>query len=61
LKAEGFIDTIREWWSSFNFTGRPDYILACKLRALKSKLKEWKERGRGKLDHSEEETVGTDG
>jgi len=42
LKAEGFIDTIREWWSSFNFTGRPDYILACKLRALKSKLKEWR-------------------
>lgn len=27
---------------SFNCTGRPDYVLAFKLRALKGKLKEWR-------------------
>lgn len=32
---------IREWWESFAFTGGPDYILGCKLKALKGKLEEW--------------------
>ncbi|XP_070007559.1 uncharacterized protein [Nicotiana sylvestris] len=39
LNVEGFEDRIREWWGSFEFSGRPDYILACKLKALKGKLK----------------------
>ncbi|WMV42189.1 hypothetical protein MTR67_035574 [Solanum verrucosum] len=48
-KVEGFIDIVRDWWSSFNFTGRPDYRLACKLRVLKSKLKEWRKGEEGNL------------
>ncbi|KAF3625895.1 putative mannosyl-oligosaccharide 1,2-alpha-mannosidase MNS3-like [Capsicum annuum] len=36
------IDRVKNWWSSFNFSGRPDYVLACKLKTLKSKLKEWR-------------------
>nr|XP_018623959.2 uncharacterized protein LOC104089093 [Nicotiana tomentosiformis] len=35
LMSQGFDDRIRNWWSSFEFSGRPDYILACKLKALK--------------------------
>ncbi|KAG5591959.1 hypothetical protein H5410_042473 [Solanum commersonii] len=53
FRVEGLIDTVRDWWSSFNFTGKPDFILACKLRALKIKLKEYRkgEEGKGKLNH----------
>nr|XP_033509991.1 uncharacterized protein LOC117274746 isoform X3 [Nicotiana tomentosiformis] len=41
LGTAGFKDKVKEWWSSFNFSGKPDFILSCKLKALKSKLKEW--------------------
>ncbi|WMV23105.1 hypothetical protein MTR67_016490 [Solanum verrucosum] len=49
LESEGFIDRVREWWSSFNFTGKPDYRLACKLKSLKTKLKEWRNGEEGNL------------
>nr|XP_009804761.1 PREDICTED: uncharacterized protein LOC104249929 [Nicotiana sylvestris] len=49
LSTEGFVDMIREWWSSFEFSGKPDYILACKLKALKGKLKEWSRSSQGNL------------
>ncbi|WMV46111.1 hypothetical protein MTR67_039496 [Solanum verrucosum] len=49
LQSEGFVDRVREWWSSFRYTGRPDYVLACKLKALKLKLKEWKQEEGGNL------------
>ncbi|XP_070040904.1 uncharacterized protein [Nicotiana tomentosiformis] len=35
------------WW--LNSEGRPDYILACKLKALKGKLKEWSRSWKGNL------------
>ncbi|XP_075077018.1 uncharacterized protein LOC142163778 [Nicotiana tabacum] len=44
-----FEDRIREWWGSFEFSGRPDYILACKLKALKGKLKGWNRSYEGNL------------
>lgn len=40
LTTECFVQ-IGEWWSSFVSTGKPYYILACKLRAFKGKIKEW--------------------
>ncbi|KAH0687773.1 hypothetical protein KY285_018328 [Solanum tuberosum] len=43
---EGFIDKVKEWWSSFNATGRPDSQLASKLSQLKVKLKEWSKANR---------------
>ncbi|XP_070017166.1 uncharacterized protein [Nicotiana sylvestris] len=49
LNVEGFEDRIREWWGSFEFSGRPDYILACKLKALKGKLKGWSRSYEGNL------------
>ncbi|KAG5576279.1 hypothetical protein H5410_056413 [Solanum commersonii] len=49
LGTEGFIDRVRTWWNSFDYTGRPDYILASKLKALKHKLKEWGRSEQGNL------------
>lgn len=41
LGKEGFNDRTKKWWSSFNFFGKPEFILASKLNALKHKLKVW--------------------
>ncbi|KAG5568630.1 hypothetical protein H5410_064360 [Solanum commersonii] len=41
LQTEDFSDRIKNWWKSFYFIGRSDYILTFKLKALKKKLKEW--------------------
>lgn len=49
LDTEGFIDRIKEWWTSFEFSGKPNYILACKLKTLKGKLKEWSRSNQGNL------------
>nr|XP_033508775.1 uncharacterized protein LOC117273689 [Nicotiana tomentosiformis] len=51
LGTAGFNDRVKEWWSSFNFSGMPDFILACKLKALKSKLKEWSRSETGNLGY----------
>uniref|UniRef100_A0A0V0HVN8 Putative ovule protein n=1 Tax=Solanum chacoense TaxID=4108 RepID=A0A0V0HVN8_SOLCH len=49
LNTEGFIDKIRSWWEFFCIYRKPDYILACKLKALKGKLKEWSKEEKGNL------------
>lgn len=49
LNTDGFVDRIKGWWESFEFTGNPDHILACKLKALKGKLKEWSRTNMGNL------------
>ncbi|KAG5575630.1 hypothetical protein H5410_055764 [Solanum commersonii] len=41
LNTEGFIDKLKLGGTLFVFTGRLDYILAIKLKALKGKLKKW--------------------
>ncbi|XP_070015628.1 uncharacterized protein [Nicotiana sylvestris] len=35
-----FTARVQDWWTSLEIEGRPDYILACRLKALKGKLKE---------------------
>ena len=35
LKGEGFVDRVKEWWSNYQFTGSPSFVLASKLKALK--------------------------
>ncbi|WMV34091.1 hypothetical protein MTR67_027476 [Solanum verrucosum] len=49
ISAEGFNAKVRDWWESFNYTGRPDYVLMAKLKALKGKLKEWRKPIQGNL------------
>lgn len=49
LRTDGFTDRIMKWWDSIDYIGRPDYILAYKLKALKHKLKEWNRSEQGSL------------
>ncbi|WMV20496.1 hypothetical protein MTR67_013881 [Solanum verrucosum] len=46
---KGFKEKIKTWWESFPSTGSPDFVLVSKLRALKTKLKEWSKSTRGNL------------
>ena len=41
LETDGFTNRIKEWWDTISFSGRPNFILASKLKALKEKLKVW--------------------
>ena len=41
LKEEGFASKVHSWWSSYEFTGTPSFVLASKLKALKEDLKKW--------------------
>jgi hypothetical protein len=43
LKYEGFVEQVKKWWMSYEFSGLPSYILANKLKALKTDLKKWNE------------------
>jgi hypothetical protein len=42
-KIRGLVYRVKLWWSSYHFQGSPSYILARKLKALKSYLRVWKE------------------
>jgi hypothetical protein len=39
LKSEGFIDRVKQWWTSYLFQGSLSFILARKLKALKVYLR----------------------
>jgi len=39
LKAEGFVDKLKQWWTSYHFQGFSCFIIASNLRALKADLK----------------------
>ena len=41
LKAECFVDRVKQWWDGYSFAGSPSFILAQKLKALKANLKKW--------------------
>ena len=43
LKAEGFLERVRNWWDSYHFFGNASFVLANKLKALKGDLKKWNE------------------
>ena len=40
LKVEGFKDLFKAWWEGDNFNGSASFIMAEKLKVVKSKLKE---------------------
>jgi hypothetical protein len=41
LKSDGFVDLVQHWWESYDFHGRPSYVLTKKLKTLKVDLKKW--------------------
>jgi hypothetical protein len=43
LKADGFVDRVWSWWSSYHLHGTPSYVLAQKLKALKVDINRWNE------------------
>ncbi|KAG5616485.1 hypothetical protein H5410_016309, partial [Solanum commersonii] len=47
LRVEGFKEKVQQWWGAFVVNGRPNYILAEKLKMLKERLKEWSRNNRG--------------
>lgn len=49
LEVEGFTERVEGWWNSFQIEGRPDYVLAYKLKGLKTKLKQWNANNYGSL------------
>ncbi|KAG5617008.1 hypothetical protein H5410_016832, partial [Solanum commersonii] len=49
LQTKDFKERVKEWWNSAIYVGKPDYILACKLKLLKVKLKEWSKTVHGNL------------
>ena len=49
LKAEVFVDRVKQWWDGYSFAGSPSFILAQKLKALKVDLKKWNREEFGDL------------
>lgn len=41
LKSEGFVERVRQWWSSYQIDGTPSFIFASKFKVLKKDLKFW--------------------
>ncbi|WMV08580.1 hypothetical protein MTR67_001965 [Solanum verrucosum] len=57
LETKGFNERIKDWWTSFEFEGRPDFILASKLKAMKTKLKDWSVSTYGNLEKRKKEML----
>ncbi|WMV08895.1 hypothetical protein MTR67_002280 [Solanum verrucosum] len=50
LQDDGFIDKVKEWRQSYNVNGSPDYILAQKLKHLKTDINKWNKEEYGKVE-----------
>ncbi|KAJ9685117.1 hypothetical protein PVL29_017229 [Vitis rotundifolia] len=51
LKVEGFKDLLKSWWEGDNFNGFASFILAEKIKVVKSKLKEWNRDVFGRVEY----------
>ena len=49
LRVEGFLDKFKEWCQSYNFRGKPSFVLVKKLQALKYDLKIWNKETLGNV------------
>jgi hypothetical protein len=50
LRANGFVDSVRQWWSSYWFQGPLNFILARKVKSLKADLRTWNEQVFGNME-----------
>jgi hypothetical protein len=50
LKADGFVDWLRQWWSFYRFQVCHSFVLTQKLKALKADLKSWNEHEFGNVE-----------
>ena len=51
LKVKGFKDLLKSWWEGDNFSGSSSFILAEKIKVLKSKSKEWNKDIFGRVEY----------
>ena len=51
LKVEGFKELLKAWWERDSFNGSASFILAEKLKVVKSKLKEWNRDVFGRVEY----------
>ena len=51
LKVEGFKELLKAWWERDTFNGSTSFILAEKLKVVKSKLKEWNRDIFGRVEY----------
>ena len=51
LKVEGFKELLKAWWERDTFNGSTSFILAEKLKVVKSKLKEWNRDVFGRVEY----------
>ena len=51
LKVEGFKELLKAWWEGDSFNGSASFILAEKLKVVKSKLKEWNRDVFGRVEY----------
>ena len=51
LKEEGFVNKVHGWWTGYEFTGTPSFVLTCKLKALKEDLKKWNKETFGNVHY----------
>ncbi|RVW40781.1 Transposon TX1 uncharacterized 149 kDa protein [Vitis vinifera] len=49
LRVEGFMDKVKDWWQSYSFRGKPSFVFAKKLQALKYDLKRWNKEAFGNV------------
>ncbi|KAF5481585.1 hypothetical protein F2P56_002225 [Juglans regia] len=49
LKVDRFVDKVRPWWSSYQLSGTPNFVLDNKLKVLKNDLKKWNEEALGNI------------
>ena len=51
LKVEGFKELLKAWWEGDSNNGSTSFILAKKLKVVKSKLKEWNREVFGMVEY----------
>jgi hypothetical protein len=50
LKAESFVELVKQWWDSYWYFGTPCYILAKKLKHTKADLIHWNREVFGNIE-----------
>ncbi|WMV33011.1 hypothetical protein MTR67_026396 [Solanum verrucosum] len=56
-RAEGFLDSVKNWWSSYEVEGNPDFVLVQKLKYLKKDISTWNKEVFGKLEEQRSQAL----
>ncbi|WMV47268.1 hypothetical protein MTR67_040653, partial [Solanum verrucosum] len=56
-RGEGFLDSVKNWWSSYEVGGSPDFVLVQKLKYLKKDISTWNKEVFGKLEEQRSQAL----